>query len=59
MCKHGKEKRHVWRMLHLAVDDQTHEMSAAEVSLENVVDNEALLTLLSPLTANYASGINR
>ncbi|GAA3525377.1 hypothetical protein GCM10022394_00370 [Zobellella aerophila] len=32
--KHGKDKRRVWRKLHLAVDTQTHEVIAAEVSLE-------------------------
>lgn len=48
-CKHGKDKRRVWRKLHLAVDAPTHEVIAAEVSLENVADNEVLPTLLNPL----------
>ncbi len=30
--KHGKEKRRVWRKLHLAVDATTHAVIAAEVS---------------------------
>lgn len=47
--KHGKDKRRVWRKLHLAVDARTHEVIAAEVSLENVADNEVLPTLLNPL----------
>ncbi|MBR9856650.1 MAG: IS5 family transposase [Gammaproteobacteria bacterium] len=47
--KHGKGKRRVWRKLHLAVDARTHEVIAAEVSLENVADNEVLPTLLNPL----------
>lgn len=47
--KHGKEKRRVWRKLHLAVDAQTHAIVAAEVSLETVGDNEVLPTLLNPL----------
>ena len=34
--KHGKEKRRVWRKLHLAVDAATHAIVAAEVSLETV-----------------------
>ncbi|CAM3276234.1 Transposase IS4-like domain-containing protein [Shewanella violacea] len=47
--KHGKEKRRTWRKLHLAVDSNTHEVVAAEVSLINVADNEVLPALLSPL----------
>lgn len=47
--KHGKEKRRTWRKLHLAVDADTHEVIAAEVSLVNVGDNEVLPTLLNPL----------
>ena len=37
--KHGKEKRRVWRKLHLAVDATTHAVIAAEVSLETVADD--------------------
>ncbi|WP_234920441.1 transposase, partial [Aeromonas veronii] len=44
--KHGAEKRRVWRKLHLAVDPVTHDIVAAEVSLENVHDAEVLPTLL-------------
>ena len=47
--KHGAEKRRVWRKLHLAVDPATHDVVAAEVSLENVHDAEVLPTLLNPL----------
>ena len=47
--KHGKEKRRVWRKLHLAVDANTHAIVAAEVSLETVGDNEVLPTLLNRL----------
>ncbi|MGL5336516.1 MAG: IS5 family transposase, partial [Enterovibrio sp.] len=47
--KHGKEKRRTWRKLHLAVDVATHEVIAAEVSLENVADSEVLPKLLNPL----------
>ncbi|MBM7456853.1 hypothetical protein HNR62_002755 [Oceanisphaera litoralis] len=46
--KHGKDNRRVWRKLHLAVDARTHEIIAAEVSLENVAGNEVLPTLLNP-----------
>ncbi len=49
MRKHGKEKRRVWRKLHLAVDAATHAIVAAESSLENIADNEVLPTLLNLL----------
>ncbi len=39
----------MWHRLHLAVDAATHAIIAAEVSLETVVDNEVLPTLLNPL----------
>lgn len=47
--KHGKEKRHAWRKLHLAIDAATHEVIAAEVCLESVADSEVIPTLLNPL----------
>ncbi len=47
--KHGKEKRRVWRKLHLAVDANTHAIVAAGVSLETVGDYEVLPTLLNRL----------
>jgi hypothetical protein len=58
--KYGAEKRRVWRKLHLAVDPVTHDIVAAEVSLENVHDAEVLPTLLNPLRRKlgrvYADG---
>ena len=58
--KHGAEKRRVWRKLHLAVDPATHDIVAAEVSLENVHDAEVVPTLLNPLRRKlgtiYADG---
>ncbi len=47
--KHCAEKRRVWRKLHLAVDPATHDILAAEMSLDNVYDAEVLPTLLNPL----------
>ncbi|PCS23749.1 Mobile element protein [Candidatus Enterovibrio escicola] len=38
--KHGKDKWHICRKLHLAVDVFTYEVIAAEVSLVSVGDNE-------------------
>ncbi|PCS22014.1 Mobile element protein [Candidatus Enterovibrio escicola] len=46
--KQGKDKRRIWRKLHLAVDVFTHEVIAAEVSLVYVGDNEVLPTLINP-----------
>ncbi len=40
--KQGKEKRRIWRKLHLTVDVSTHEVIAAEVSLFSVGDSEVL-----------------
>ena len=58
--KHGSEKRRVWRKLHPAVDHVTHDIVAAEVSLENIHDAEVLPTLLNPLRRKlgrvYADG---
>jgi hypothetical protein len=34
--KHGKERRRIWRKLHLAVDSNTHEIICADLSLKNV-----------------------
>ncbi|EOX1519366.1 IS5 family transposase [Vibrio cholerae] len=52
--KHGKEKRRVWRKLHLAVDADTHAIVAAEVTFETVGDNEVLPTLLNRLRRKIA-----
>ncbi len=46
--KHGKENRHIWCKLHLAVDVYTHEVIAVGVSLVLVDDNEFLPTFLNP-----------
>lgn len=44
--KHGKEKRRVWRKLHLPVDADTHEVICADLSLNNVTDAEAFPGLI-------------
>lgn len=49
MRKHGKEKRRVWRKLHLAVDPNTREIMAGALSVVSVADNEVLPTLLNSL----------
>jgi hypothetical protein len=55
--KHGAEKRRVWRKLHLAIDPASHDIVAAEVSLENVHDAEVLPNPLQrKLGTIYADG---
>ncbi|POP41502.1 IS5/IS1182 family transposase [Superficieibacter electus] len=44
--KHGKERRSIWRKLHLAVDGKTHEIICADLSLNNVTDSEAFPGLI-------------
>ncbi|MFA0120490.1 IS5 family transposase, partial [Vibrio sp. 10N.261.48.A2] len=45
--KHGTDgKRRVWRKLHIAVDTNTHEIIATELSLSKVTDGEVLPNLL-------------
>lgn len=43
---HGKDKRRTWRKLHLAVDEGTHEILAAELTLCATGDGEMLPSLL-------------
>lgn len=47
--KHGRETRRRWRKIHLAVDSATHDIISAQMSMENVGDNEVLPVLLNPL----------
>ncbi len=44
--KHGKERRRIWRKLHLAVDGKIHEIICADLSLNNVTDSEAFPGLI-------------
>ncbi|ENS3351536.1 IS5 family transposase [Salmonella enterica] len=44
--KHGKERRRIWRKLHLAVDSKTHEIICADLSLNNVTDLEGFPGLI-------------
>lgn len=44
--KHGKERRRIWRKLHLAVDASTHEVICADLSLNNATDAEAFSGLI-------------
>ncbi len=44
--KHGKERRRIWRKLHLSVDAKTHEFICADLLLTNVTDSEAFPGLI-------------
>ncbi len=50
--KHGKEKRRIWRKLHLAVDADTHEVICADLSLNNVTDAEVFPALIPSRTCS-------
>ena len=44
--KTWRERRRIWRKLHLAVDSNTHEIICADLSLNNVTDSEAFPGLI-------------
>lgn len=46
MKKGTDGKRRVWRKHHLAVDNDTHEIIAAELTLSDVIDAEMFSNLL-------------
>ncbi|MGK6786855.1 transposase [Klebsiella pneumoniae] len=48
--KAWRERRRIWRKLHLAVDSKTHEIICADLSLNNVTDSEAFPVLSGRLT---------
>ena len=47
--QHGTSKRRTWRKLHLAVDEQTGEILAAEVTLNDKKDGQLLEPLLNAI----------
>lgn len=49
MRTHGKQKRRTWRKLHVAVDPDTHEVVAQELTESNVHDSEAVPALMEGL----------
>ncbi len=44
--KAWRERRRIWRKLHLAVDSNTHEIICADLSLNNVTDSESFPGLI-------------
>jgi hypothetical protein len=49
MRTHGKQKRRTWRKFHVAVDPDTHEVVAMELTEANVHDSEAMPDLMKGL----------
>jgi hypothetical protein len=50
MRTHGKQKRRTWRKYHVAVDPDTHEVVAMELTQANVHDSLAVPALMEGLT---------
>ena len=49
MRTHGKQKRRTWRKYHVAVDPETHEVVAMELTESNVHDSEVVGDLVKDL----------
>ncbi len=52
--KHGYSKRRTWRKLHLAIDDESHELQAVMVTEAKVDDAEMVGDLLGPIDREIA-----
>jgi len=46
MRTHGKQKRRTWRKLHIAMDAETHHLTAASITDKDLLDRNALAGLL-------------
>ena len=46
MRTHGKDKRRTWRKLHISMDASTHQISAALITDNDLLDRNALPELL-------------
>ena len=57
--KTAKERRRIWRKLHLAVDSNTYEIICADLSLNNVTDSEAFRVLSGGLYRKIQGSIGR
>ena len=51
---HGKAKRREWRKLHISMDAETHQLTAALVTDKDVLDRNALAGLLAQTEAEVA-----
>src|SRR6202051_4024225 len=53
--KHGKRSRRRWRKLHLAIDANSHEIVAVELTSDEVGDVTAVPDLLDQIDGSVAS----
>jgi Transposase DDE domain len=53
--KHGKRSRRHWRKLHLAIDANSHEIAAVELTTDDVGDITAVPDLLDQIDGSVAS----
>tara|TARA_R100000935_G_scaffold34072_2_gene54645 strand:+ start:3114 stop:3857 length:744 start_codon:yes stop_codon:yes gene_type:complete len=54
--KHGGPKRHVWRKIHIGIDEQTLEVRAVEITGSNTRDAPMLPYLLNQIPRNQEIG---
>ena len=54
--KHGKSKRHLWRKIHIGIDEETLEIRAIEVTSSSIGDAPMLPDLLSQITPDEDIG---
>lgn len=48
---HGQQKRRTWRKLHISMDAETHQLTAASITDKDLLDRNAMAGLLEQTTA--------
>jgi Transposase DDE domain len=48
---HGKQKRRTWRKLHISMDAETHQLTAASITDKDLLDRNAMAGLLEQTTS--------
>jgi len=54
MRTHGKQKRRTWRKLHISMDAETHQLTAASITDKDLLDRNAMAGLLEQTEAEVA-----
>jgi hypothetical protein len=54
MRTHGKQKRRTWRKLHISMDAETHQLTAASITDKDLLDRNAMAGLLEQTGAEVA-----
>jgi transposase len=54
MRTHGKQKRRRWRKLHVSMDAETHQLTAASITDQELLDRNAMAGLLEQTEAEVA-----